>query len=139
MKLLTPLFVSLIISGLESFWPLGSPIIALSAVLGTKYPNSRGIITVVLIGLVRDVLLVNRLGISSAIVALAWLLASLGTVRLGRPLAISVVAAAVAAAPAGFFPGPVSYQFILATAALAGIFSAVWNFIWERDEKIRVR
>jgi len=139
MKLLTPLFVSLIISGLEPFWPLGSPIIALSAVLGTKYPNSRGIITVVLIGLVRDVLLVNRLGISSAIVALAWLLASLGTVRLGRPLAISVVAAAVAAAPAGFFPGPVSYQFILATAALAGIFSAVWNFIWERDEKIRVR
>ena len=139
MKLLTPLFVSLIISGLESFWPLGSPIIALSAVLGTKYPNSRGIITVVLIGLVRDVLLVNRLGISSAIVALAWLLASLGTVRLGRPLAISVVAAAIAAAPAGFFPGPVSYQFILATAALAGIFSAVWNFIWERDEKIRVR
>lgn len=139
MKSLTPILISLIISGLEPFWPLGSPIIALSAVLGTKYPNSRGIIAVILIGLARDVLLVNKLGVSSALAALAWLLAGLGTARLGRPLAISIVAAVAAATPAGFFPGPASYQFILATAALAGVFSTVWNFISERDEKIRVR
>ncbi len=139
MKSLTPILISLIISGLEPFWPLGSPIIALSAVLGTKYPNSRGIIAAILIGLVRDVLLVNRLGVSSAVAVLAWLLASLATTRLGRPLIISVSAAAVAAIPAGFFPGPASYQFIFSTATLAGIFSAVWNFISERDEKIKVR
>jgi len=145
MKSLIPFIISFLVSGLEPFWPLGSPAIAVSAVLGTKYLNSRGLVAVILIGLVRDVLLVNRLGVSSAIAAFAWLLASLATSRLGRPVMVSIAAAAlaglpaIALAPAGFFPGPASYQFILSTAALAGIFSAVWNFISDRDEKIRVR
>ncbi len=145
MKTLTPFLVGFLIAGLEPFWPLGSPIIAFAAVLGTKYPNSRGLIAAILIGLIRDVLLVNRLGVSSATAAFAWLLAALGASRLGRPLAISVVAAAAAGLPAialaaaGFFPGPASYQFIFSTAALAGILAAVWNLISDRDEKIKVR
>lgn len=139
MKSFGIVLISLIISGLEPFSPLGSPILALAAVLGTRYPNSTGIFTVVLIGLVRDALLVNRLGVSSLIAASAWVVAALGAARLGRPQVVSIVAAAVFSAAAGFFPGPFSYQFILATAALAGVFSAVWNFISERDEKIKVR
>lgn len=139
MKSFGLILITLIIAGLEPFWPLGSPALALAAVLGTIYPNSGGILAAVLIGLARDVLLVNRLGISSLIAVFAWFIASLGVTRLGRPLAVSVITAAAFSVPAGFFPGPFSYQFILATAALAGIFSTVWNFISERNEKIKVR
>lgn len=133
--------VFLLISGLEPFWPAGSPIIALSAVLGTRYPSSLGVFTAVLIGLTRDVLTVNRLGISSLITVFAWFIAALGASRLGRPQAVSGAAAGLAAlsaivlATAG---GPFFYQYILATAVLAGIFGAIWNFIWERDEAIKI-
>lgn len=141
MKSVSIILISLIISGLEPFSPLGSPVIALAAVLGTRYPNSLGVISVILIGLIRDILMANRLGISSLIAAFAWAAAALGAARLGRPLVVSTVAAALAALPAQAQAkaGPFSYQFILATAILAGIFSAVWNFISERDEKIKVR
>lgn len=134
--------ISLLVSGLEPFWPLGSPVLALAAVLGTRYPNSLGIISVILVGLIRDILMVNRLGTSSLIAAFAWAAAAIGAARLGRPQAVSVIAAALAALPAialATAGGPFSYQFILATAVLAGIFSAIWNFISERDEKIKVR
>jgi hypothetical protein len=145
MKSLTPFLISLLVAGSEPFWPFGSPSIALAAVLGTKYPNSLGLIIAILIGLVRDVLLVNRLGISSLVTALAWFVAAAGVARLGRPVMISVGAAlagealAKAATPAGFFTGPLNYQSILATAALAALFAAVWGWIAEKDEKIRVR
>lgn len=145
MKTLTPFLIGFFIAGLEPFWPLGSPAIAFAAVLGVKYPGRIGLIAAVLAGLVRDVLLVNRLGTSSLLAAFAWLIAALGITRLDRPLVVSVAAAAIAGLPAialaaaGFFPGPASYQFILSTAALAGIFSFVWNVISDRDDKIRVR
>lgn len=139
MKHLSLIFISLIISGLEPFSPVGSPALALAAVIGTKYPNSLGIISVILIGLVRDALLVNRLGTSSLIAASSWFVAAFAASRLGRPLAVSVTSAAIFSVPAGFFPRPLSYQFILATAILAGIISAIWSFISERDEKIKVR
>ncbi len=139
MKTLTPFLIGFLIAGAEPFFPFGSPAIAFAAVLGTKYQNSHGLIAVILVGLIRDVLLVNRLGTSSAIAALAWTLAALGVSRLGRPLMVSIAAAAVSAVPAGFFPGPASYQFVLATAALAGALAAVWNFISERNERIKVR
>lgn len=139
MKSIGLILISLIVSGLEPFWPLGSPVIALAAVLGSKYPNSTGIFAAVFIGLARDALLINRLGGSSLIAAFAWFIVAFAAARLGRPLAASVIAAAITAAPAAFFPGPASYQFILATALLSGIFSAVWNFISERDEAIKIR
>lgn len=139
MKHLILFLISFLISGLEPFWSWGSPVIALAAILGTKYPNSTGIFAAVFIGLARDVLMVNRLGASSLIAVFAWFIAAFAAARLGRPAAVSVAAAAIAAIPAAFFPGPASYQFILATAALAGIFSFVWNVISDRDDKIRVR
>lgn len=139
MKHLTLFLIGFLISGLEPFWPLGSPVIALAAVLGTKYPNSTGIFAAVFIGLARDVLLVNRLGASSLIAAFAWLIAAFAAARLGRPLAVSTITAAVFSVPAGFFPGSFSYQYILATAILSGVFSFVWNVISDRDDKIRVR
>lgn len=142
LKQIVQIAAVLFISGLEPFWPLGSPILALAAVLGTKYPNSRGIIIVVLIGLVRDALLVNRLGVSPLIGVFAWFIAALTTARLGRPSAAAVVSAAIAALPAitlAAADGPFSYQYILATAALAGVFSLIWNFISERDDAIKIK
>lgn len=139
MKSLTPFLIGFLISGFEPFWPLGSPVIAIAAVLGVKNPNSKGLVIAVTGGLIRDVLLVNKLGISSAIAGFAWIIAAAAATRLGRPQAISLAAAAIAAVPASFFPGPASYQYILATALLAGVFSTVWNFISERDETIKIR
>lgn len=135
MKSIVLILISLIAAGLEPFSPAGSPAIALAAVLGTKYPSSRGIITVILIGLARDALLVNRLGISSLIAVFAWFIAAFAAARLGRPLVVSIIAAALAAIGLNLN----NLIQILATAALAGIFSAVWNFISEKDEKIKVR
>jgi len=148
MKFIPPIIVGLLVAGLEPFWPLGSPAIALAAVLGTKYPNSRGLIAAILIGLVRDVLLVNRLGTSSLVTAFAWFIAAVSITRLGRPVVTSILAALAADLPAKALAAAgalaqaaasASYQFIFSTAALAGIFSAIWNFISDRDESIRIR
>lgn len=133
------LLLSIVVSGLEPFLPIGSMVLGWAAVVGTRKHDAWGMGAVLLAGLVGDVLLVSRLGISSAIALVVWLVASLASSRLDRPLLIAALAVTVgqvgltALTHAGFING------ILVDLSIVFLLNAVWSWILERQTGIRLR
>lgn len=89
------LFFSIAIAGAEPFVPFGSLLISWASVVGIRRQDWFALLTMVLAGVIRDVLLVNKLGVSSAIVVATWALSRAAISRFDRPLLIAVVAGAI--------------------------------------------
>lgn len=85
------------LAGIDPFLPAGSLLVALEAVLGTNKKGGWFLVSLITAGLLRDVLLVQRLGTSSLVLAVCWLASAAGMTKLDKPFFISLISAAVGA------------------------------------------
>lgn len=89
------LFFSIAIAGAEPFVPFGSLLISWASVVGIRRQDWFALLMMVLAGVIRDVLLVNKLGVSSAVVVAAWALSRAAISRFDRPVLTAAVVSAI--------------------------------------------
>ncbi|MBI5356071.1 hypothetical protein HZB78_00465 [Candidatus Collierbacteria bacterium] len=134
------LILTLIISGTEPFWNSFSLAVIWAAVLGVKKHNASGAFQVFFLGLVRDVLLVNKLGQSSAVLLIVWAAAAAITSKLSRNLfAVTVPALAGYLAVSLLETGKINFWGMVITAIFSAIVIAIWTWKNSRETGIRVR
>lgn len=132
--------LTLLISGTEPFLGQFSAIVVWSAVLGVKKQDIAGVMLVFLSGLIRDVLLVNRLGQSSIILMVVWASAAIITSKLSRNLFSAAISA-----PAGYLVMTLleTGRFNIFGAAITSVISllaiAIWTWKDSRGSGIKVR
>ena len=111
-----------------------------AAVLGVKKQNVQGALLVFFLGLIRDVLLVNRLGQSSIVLLGVWAVAVIITSKLSKNLFPEVIPAL-----AGYLilsvseTGKISIWGIAITAVISLIVIRIWTWKDSRESGIRVR
>lgn len=134
-------FITLLISGTEPFLGFLSADIAWAAALGVKKQSVSGAALVFLLGLTRDVLLINRLGQSSIILMVVWsavvVISSKLSSRNLLPVVFPVLAgySALALLETGKFNG----RGILITEAVSFLIIWFWTLKDSRESGIRVR
>ena len=89
--------LSIFLAGIDPFLPAGSILIAYEAILGTDKKGKWLLVSLIAAGLTRDVLLIQRLGISSLILAICWIISAAGMTKLEKPFLISLISSAVGA------------------------------------------
>lgn len=132
--------LTLIISGLEPFLGHFSADVAWSAVLGVKKPTVSGAVMVFLLGLTRDVLLINRLGQSSIILMVVWSAAAIISSKFSRnifPVVFPVLVgySTITLLETGKFNG----WGILITTAVSFVVIWIWTLKDSREPGIKVR
>lgn len=133
------LLITIILSGLEPFVPWGSLVVALAAVLGVKRQTGDGLIAAILAGIIRDVLLVAGLGITSSVLAGVWALGAIGMIRINRPQVVVMPVAALGAIILAFISGRDRTSEALASAVMAlGLFWG-WSLLTTGGSKIQLR
>lgn len=132
--------LTLLISGTEPFLGQFSAVVVWSAVLGVKKQNIAGVMLVFLSGLIRDVLLVNRLGQSSIILMVVWASAAIITSKLSRNLFSAAISA-----PAGYLvmtlleTGKLNIFGAAITSVISLLTIAIWTWKDSRGLGIKVR
>lgn len=134
-------FITMLISGIEPFLGHFSADVAWAAVLGVKKQSVSGAALVFLLGLTRDVLLVNRLGQSPIILMIVWAAAAAISSRFSSrnlfPVAVPVLAgySAITFLETGKFNG----WGILITEAVSLLVIWIWTLKDSRESGIKVR
>lgn len=132
--------LTLLISGTEPFLGQFSAVVVWSAVLGVKKQDIAGVMLVFLSGLIRDVLLVNRLGQSSIILMVVWASAAIITSKLSRNLFSAAISA-----PAGYLvmtlleTGRLNIFGAAITSVISLLAIAIWTWKDSRGSGIKVR
>lgn len=132
--------LTLIISGIEPFFGQFSADVAWSAVLGVKKQTVAGAVLVFSLGLIRDVLLVNRLGQSSIILMVVWSAAVIISSKLSRNL-FSVVFPVLAGYSATIWleTGKLNSWGAVTTAVISFLIIWFWTLKDSRESGIQVR
>lgn len=111
-----------------------------SAVLGVKKQNITGAVLVFILGLVRDVLLVNRLGQSSVVLLAVWSLAVIITSKLTKNLFSAVIPALTGYLIFSLLEtGKINFPGIAITAVISVIVIGIWALKDSRESGIKVR
>lgn len=126
------------IGGMEPFLPAGSLFFAWSAVLGTKKHDWWGVGAIVSGAVVRDVVLVNRLGISGGVSLLAYLISALAIGRFNRQYLVVLAASAV-----GIITEEIIFKRLflidVAITLMAGIvINWLWSLAAQKRGEIRI-
>lgn len=132
--------LSIFLAGIDPFLPAGSILIAYEAIRGADKKGGWFLVSLIASGLMRDVLLVQRFGVSSSILAICWVISAVGTTKLEKPFLISLISAAVGAG----LMGAIEHKNILTNISATLAFTLVLLFIHQitsagSQNKIRLR
>lgn len=130
---------SVLFAGIEPFLPVGSLVAAWTATVAVRRADWGGLWAVLIAGLVRDVLLVERLGSSGIVLATVWAVAAASLSHFDRPLLVSVAAAAVGGGLLGLVDGSSRWQAAAVSALLALVIQTSWSRLSDRSGGIQLR
>lgn len=125
------LIVTILLVGMEPFFPFGSIVVALASVIGVRRHDWFALGVIIIAGITRDVLLVSTLGIASTIGVVAWILSALGISRFGRPLLVVIVVSIISSSVLSLIEKQPILPGAIMTAILAMILSAIWGRLSE--------
>lgn len=107
--------------------PWGSVVVAWVAVLGAHRQSGETLAAALFAGIIRDVLLVTGLGVTSSILAGVWAVSAISMVRFDRPHIAAAIAAVAGAIGLALITGAEWFSLSLATGGLAIVFSLLWS------------
>lgn len=84
------LLVSVFLAGIEPFLPTGSIVVAWASVVGIRRNDWMAMFAVFVTGIVRDVVLVGTLGVTSVVAMAVWTLSTIGIARFDRPFLVVI-------------------------------------------------
>lgn len=135
-----PIFLLTII--LTSLEPIvsGSVLLGWSAAVGVMRRDGWGVGTVVLAGVLRDVVLVSRLGASSTVFVAAWLVSAFASLRFEHPFVVTSLVSAISIIALGIVTDSgVTGIGVVMTVSTACITILLWRMLQERQSGIRLR
>ena len=135
------IILTIIISAAEPFLPIGTIAAAWIAVVGVKKFDSSlgGIFLAMIAGIVRDVVTVNRLGVSGLVLLFVWAAASLGVSKFGHPLAVVIASSFVASLIFDLISGGINPLAAGFSSLISLIIFLAWTNFSQRDNTIRLR
>lgn len=83
------LITSMLFAGIEPFLPTGSIVVAWASVVGIRRNDWMAMFAVFVAGIVRDVVLVGTLGVTSVVAMAVWTLSVIGSSRFDRPFLVA--------------------------------------------------
>lgn len=132
--------LTLIISGIEPFWSTFSLAIVWAAVIGVKKQDVPGAFFVFVLGLVRDVLMVNKLGQSSIILLAVWAGAAIIASKLSKNLFSAIIPALVGYSVFSLMEtGKINAAGMGITLAISVLIVEIWTWRDSRESGIKVR
>lgn len=133
------LLLTIILASLEPIFS-GSMLLGWSVAVGVMRRDGWGAGTAVLAGILRDVVLVSRLGASSIIFVTAWLVSALASSRFERPFVVTFLVSAAFAIVVGVVIEKEANVISIVTAvAVACVTILCWGVLLERRSGIRLR
>lgn len=122
------LLVGVFLAGIEPFLPMGSVVVAWASVAGIRRNDWMAMVAVFVAGIVRDVVLVGALGVTSVVAMAVWTLSAIGIARFERPFLVVI---------ATTFLGSIvlslgEKQPVLSGAVGSAFIAVVLLWIWER-------
>lgn len=132
--------LSLFLAGIDPFLPAGSILVAYGAIQGADKKGGWVLLSLVISGLMRDVLLVERLGTSSLTLGFCWLISALGMTKFEKPLLVSLISAAAGAVFISLIEQKNIWASVLATLAFTLVLLFVHQIISAGSQsKIKLR
>lgn len=128
MNNITLLIVSMLLAGIEPFLPTGSIVVAWASVVGIRRNDWMAMFAVFVAGIVRDVVLVGTLGVTSVVAMAVWTLSVIGSSRFDRPFLVIIAATFIGSSVLSFG----EKQPILSGAVGSTFIAVVLLRIWER-------
>lgn len=134
------LILTIIISGLEPFWSIFSLAIVWAAVLGVKKQDISGAFLVFFLGIVRDVLMVNKLGQSSIVLLAVWAGATIIASKLSKNLFSATIPALMGYSILSLIEmGKINIWGAMTTLIISILIVEIWTWKDSRESGIKIR
>lgn len=133
------IFLSIFFSSAEAFLPIGSLTAAWAATLGAKRTGFLGVSLIFMMGIIRDVVMVDRIGISSIVLLISWAVSALGVAKFGHQLILVIGSAFSITLAFDLIAGQVNIGGVLISSIVSFIMFTVWANLAEKDNAIHLR
>lgn len=136
---ITLILFSITFASLEPFLP-GSVLLGWVVVIGAMRRDWWGLVTVVVAGVLRDVMTISRLGVSSILFTAVWTVSAFLLSRFEHPMIIvSVMSLSFSFVMGRVIGQRTTIGDIVATVAMGLLFLSIWRMFQERRSGIRLR